>query len=150
LAKRVDKRSIEKIVKDMIDVFRKHGLLSNILICYKDKLISFGSSEMIIPDNIEEEITFTEPKQKITEGKNPDNWGGNNKTLVVLYDGGPLYSCMTGEFGWDWKDRLEVDLQIVFGPYHLGMEQIDNISFTLYEGYVPDYELVIDKLMECK
>jgi len=145
--KRITSKSRETLVKNMIDVFRKNGVLSNICIVYNNKLVEFGDSDIIMSDDAED-IKFTEPSQTIVEGKNPSDWNGNDVTLVVLYDGGPLYSCMTGEYGWDWKSKLDADLEIVFGKFHLAIELIDNTSFTLIEGVTPDYELVMNKLCE--
>lgn len=148
MTKRITKVSREIIVKKIIEVFKRHGVISNVDIVFNNKMMSFGDTKMIIPENKEEDITFTEPEITITEGKCPKDFNGNNNTLVVLYDGGPLSSCMEGEFGWDWKERVELDLIVVFGPYHLAIEEINNYSFTLAEDMKPDYELVIEALCE--
>jgi hypothetical protein len=143
MPKRVDKNSKEKIVNNLIEVFKKHGVLDNVDIVYNNKMISFGSAKMDLEDE-SEEIKYIYAEPTITLDKKPEDYNG--KTIVVMYDGGALYSCWNGEYGWSWKDRLESDLEVVFGPYHLGVENIDHVSFTLYDGCKPEYESVMDKL----
>jgi hypothetical protein len=112
-------------------------------------MIYFGSTKIDWDKSKDsDDIFYTYPEPIITLNKKPEDYNGNKNTLVVIYDGGSLYSCMNGEFGWSWKAKVEESLERVFGPYHLGIEHIDHVSFTLAEDITPSYEQVMNKLCE--
>lgn len=142
-AKKLTKPGLEKIVREMTEVFKKHHVYSNIDIVYIDKMICVGSTIYTRESNYEQ---MSEPKVTIKQGRRPSDYNGNDNTLIVMYDGGPLYSAMKGEYGWDWRKRIMDDLVLILGPYHLGIEEVDHISFTLEEDVIPDYERVCEKL----
>jgi hypothetical protein len=146
-AKKLTRAGREKIVREMVEVFKKHGVLDGVSIVFNNKMLYFGEAKIDWDKSRDSDDTFyIYPEPKMTINKNPEDYNGNNNTLVVIYDGGSLYSCMSGEFGWGWKDRVEESLELVFGPYHLAIESINNVSFTLMEDVTPSYEKVMDKL----
>jgi hypothetical protein len=148
-AKKLTRAGREKIVREMVKVFKEHGVLDCVSIVFNNKMVYFGATKIDWDKSRDSDDTFyIYPEPKTTINKKPEDYSGNKNTLVVIYDGGALYSCMSGEFGGDWRERVENSLERVFGPYHLGIEHIDHVSFTLVEDITPSYEQVINKLCE--
>lgn len=143
MAKKLTGPGKEKILRELTEVFKKNDVYSNISIVYNNKMVIVGNSELTKESDYEK---YSEPKITIKEGKKPSNYNGNDKTMVIMYDGGPMYSCMSEEFGYKWRERLLDDIEFVLGPYALGIEEIDHVSFTLIEDCTPEYEKVMDKL----
>ena len=155
MAKKITKASVQKILNGMIEVFKKYNVCQNVSFVIKGKRISFGEADIdweathkMEEAGDDDTLIFKEVPVKIKEAKDilPDNWSGNNDTILVQYDGGLFYSMWTGEYGYNTKEKIEEELEMVLGPYHLGIEEIDNVSFSLYDGFVPDYETVAEKL----
>ncbi|MFW6242730.1 MAG: hypothetical protein ACOC2W_01070 [bacterium] len=144
--KRLTKSGREKIVREMTEVFKEHGVYSNISFVYNNKMVQVGTSDIDLEASNDDELVYTQPKITVIEGRDPSDFNGNDDTIVVIYDGGPLYSCMTNEFGWKWQERLMIDLEKVLGPYWLGIEEINHYSFTLIKDVQPSYEKVANKL----
>lgn len=158
MAKKITKASVQKILNEMIEVFKKHNVCQNVSFVIKGKRISFGEADIDWEATHKAEeagddmtLIFKEVPMRIKESADilPDKWSGNNGTILVQYDGGLFYSMWTGEYGYNTKEKIDQELEKVLGPYHLGIEEVDNVSFTLYEGYVPDYETVANKLARC-
>ena len=146
------KISNRKVVKEVKNYFKEKGLFSNLVFVYNGKRELIGSSELILNNdrlNAEkvakklnnEEVNnyyetqnglqYYEPKVETDTGYVPSDYGGNDNTFVLTYDGGLLYSGMSGEFGWEMKDKFLNKMEEILDKYDMRVEIINNISLTI-------------------
>jgi hypothetical protein len=146
------KASNRKVVREVKNYLKEKGLFSNLMFVYNGKRELIGSSELILNNdrlNAEkvakklnnEEVNnyyetqnglkYYEPKVETDTGYAPSDYGGNDNTFVLSYDGGPLYSAMSGEFGWGSKDKFMNKMEEILDRYDMRIKIIDNISLTI-------------------
>ena len=131
-----------KVVKEVKNYFKEKGLFSNLVFVYNGKRELIGSSELILSEStLNEEVNnyyetqnglqYYEPKVETDTGYVPSDYGGNDNTFVLTYDGGLLYSGMSGEFGWEMKDKFLNKMEEILDKYDMRVEIINNISLTI-------------------
>ena len=136
------KVSNRKVVKEVKNYFKEEGLFSNLVFVYNGKRELIGSSELILSEStLNEEVNnyyetqnglqYYEPKVETDTGYVPSDYGGNDNTFVLSYDGGLLYSGMSGEFGWEIKDKFLNKMEEILDKYDMRVEIINNISLTI-------------------
>jgi len=136
------KISNRKVVKEVKNYFKEKGLFSNVVFVYNGKRELIGSSELILSEStLNEEVNnyyetqnglqYYEPKVETDTGYVPSDYGGNDNTFVLSYDGGLLYSGMSGEFGWEIKDKFMITMEEILDKYDMRVEIINNISLTI-------------------
>ena len=136
------KISNRKVVKEVKNYFKEKGLFSNLVFVYNGKRELIGSSELILSEStLNEEVNnyyetqnglqYYEPKVETDTGYVPSDYGGNDNTFVLTYDGGLLYSGMSGEFGWEMKDKFLNKMEEILDKYDMRVEIINNISLTI-------------------
>ena len=136
------KVSNRKVVKEVKNYFKEKGLFSNLVFVYNGKRELIGSSELILSEStLNEEVNnyyetqnglqYYEPKVETDTGYVPSDYGGNDNTFVLSYDGGLLYSGMSGEFGWEMKDKFLNKMEEILDKYDMRVEIINNISLTI-------------------
>jgi len=136
------KVSNRKVVKEVKNYFKEKGLFSNLVFVYNGKRELIGSSELILSEStLNEEVNnyyetqnglqYYEPKVETDTGYVPSDYGGNDNTFVLTYDGGLLYSGMSGEFGWEMKDKFLNKMEEILDKYDMRVEIINNISLTI-------------------
>ena len=136
------KVSNRKVVKEVKNYFKEKGLFSNLVFVYNGKRELIGSSELILSEStLNEEVNnyyetqnglqYYEPKVETDTGYVPSDYGGNDNTFVLSYDGGLLYSGMSGEFGWEIKDKFMITMEEILDKYDMRVEIINNISLTI-------------------
>ena len=136
------KVSNRKVVKEVKNYFKEKGLFSNLVFVYNGKRELIGSSELILSEStLNEEVNnyyetqnglqYYEPKIETDTGYVPSDYGGNDNTFVLSYDGGLLYSGMSGEFGWEIKDKFMITMEEILDKYDMRVEIINNISLTI-------------------
>jgi len=136
------KVSNRKVVKEVKNYFKEKGLFSNLVFVYNGKRELIGSSELILSEStLNEEVNnyyetqnglqYYEPKVETDTGYVPSDYGGNDNTFVLTYDGGLLYSGMSGEFGWEIKDKFMITMEEILDKYDMRVEIINNISLTI-------------------
>ena len=136
------KISNRKVVKEVKNYFKEKGLFSNLVFVYNGKRELIGSSELILSEStLNEEVNnyyetqnglqYYEPKVETDTGYVPSDYGGNDNTFVLSYDGGLLYSGMSGEFGWEIKDKFMITMEEILDKYDMRVEIINNVSLTI-------------------
>ena len=136
------KVSNRKVVKEVKNYFKEKGLFSNLVFVYNGKRELIGSSELILSEStLNEEVNnyyetqnglqYYEPKVETDTGYVPSDYGGNDNTFVLSYDGGLLYSGMSGEFGWEIKDKFMITMEEILDKYDMRVEIINNVSLTI-------------------
>jgi hypothetical protein len=136
------KVSNRKVVREVKNYFKEKGLFSNLMFVYNGKRELIRSSELILSEStLNEEVNnyyetqnglqYYEPKVETDTGYVPSDYGGNDNTFVLTYDGGLLYSGMSGEFGWEIKDKFMNKMEEILDKYDMRVEIIDNISLTI-------------------
>ena len=136
------KISNRKVVKEVKNYFKEKGLFSNLVFVYNGKRELIGSSELILSEStLNEEVNnyyetqnglqYYEPKIETDTGYVPSDYGGNDNTFVLTYDGGLLYSGMSGEFGWEMKDKFLNKMEEILDKYDMRVEIINNVSLTI-------------------
>jgi hypothetical protein len=132
------KVSNRKVVREVKNYFKEKGLFSNLVFVYNGKRELIGSSELIL--NKEEVnnyyetqngLQYYEPKIETDTGYVPSDYGGNDNTFVLTYDGGLFYSVMSGEFGWESKDKFMITMEEILDKYDMRVEIINNVSLTI-------------------
>jgi hypothetical protein len=136
------KVSNRKVVKEVKNYFKEKGLFSNLVFVYNGKRELIGSSELILSEStLNEEVNnyyetqnglqYYEPKVETDTGYVPSDYGGNDNTFVLSYDGGLFYSGMSGEFGWEMKDKFLITMEEILDKYDMRVEIINNVSLTI-------------------
>jgi hypothetical protein len=136
------KVSNRKVVREVKNYFKEKGLFSNLVFVYNGKRELIRSSELILSEStLNEEVNnyyetqnglqYYEPKVETDTGYVPSDYGGNDNTFVLTYDGGLFYSVMSGEFGWESKDKFMNKMEEILDRYDMRVEIINNISLTI-------------------
>jgi hypothetical protein len=120
-----------EIVEQIVKILKERYLLDNVSFLYNNKLESYGSSST---DFESEDLTDIPGELEETkEGVDMKAYGCDENTIMVMYDGGALYSSMSGEFGYDSGDRFKDATNEMLSKYNLYIEEYDNVSFVLAE-----------------
>lgn len=141
-AKKLTAPGKDKIVREVIELLKKHGWADHVQIYWSGKKAAFGNigfeDDPNDPDEMNVLYTFDGPHITYVDPKTQKPWKASyyvdycrDDTVAIVFDGGNLWDVLNDTYGYTSHNKFDEEMNKIIKPYGLYYEMCTSWALML-------------------